>query len=212
MKYIFELSRRTTLQDDIDLKHQELLTGLSLVNQPFGKNSKIDYQSPFFGNDMTAIVSLNKILGSGVKGFVSYRYRRLLDDIAEHDDHIHITFNTNKINFQDFVNSVIKQYIDCFKPYKAVVYNEDLIYDDFEKSRHKNTRKEIFRHYPIAYYDETFCKEAIKLSANDLYIKIKEKVDTVELYSNGILITSVIDFVNVEESNICHNKMSRLLL
>lgn len=209
MKYIFELSSRTDVNTSVEKKHKKLIGGLKLVKSPWGIGEGI-YPAPTFNDAIVAMFSFNKLLGKGINGDAMYRYRSLLTDDSMDDDKIYIEFNPSKIDYNTLLSDVFKKYIDFFEPYVAQIFDEEIIYEDFERTQNKNLRKDFIRFYPVSYYDAKYCREALGVSLLELKTLLIGQVDKVELYKDGIIIIASSDLLSIEEADRIDAKLKSL--
>jgi len=212
MKYLFEIASRTTLDQSVEKKHKTLIEGLKQVPDPWGVADKSkDYDVSAFGNQLISVFKLNKILGKNIKGEIIYRYRRLLADDSSNDDHIHIEFDPSKIKYIELIDVVLKQYVSSFDAYSASIFNEDLIFEDFEKSRNKNFRDTILRFYPVCFFDEELSLRALKLAPQEVITRLTGQVEKVEIFRGGVVIIATNHLMSREQANDFDLKIASLL-
>ena len=211
MKCIFEINARVSLKESAELKHQKIIASLMDVSLPWGLDKQSEVPFPGFKDNSVALVQLKKNFNNGIKMDLMYRYRNMLDDHHSSDDRAYVEFNSNKIDYKNLIEVILPKYIDIFNPYFVGIYNESLIYKDFEASRNKNYRKTVIRFYPVLYYDEKFCTEVLKMGVKDIFKRVRGDVFKVDFHNNGIIIIAGIAPFSVEESDEFDKKMRILL-
>lgn len=200
MKYRFELSSRTNVNSSLEQKHEKIIKALKQIVSPWGINDGI-YPVPEFGEAMIAVFKLDKILGKGIKGNIIYRFRRLIEDHSLDDDVMNIEFNPKKIDYDFLITEVFKKYIEFFEPYAAQIFNEEVIYQDFELSQNMNLRIDFIRFYPVSYFDAKYCKDSLGVTVLELKYLLMGKVEKVELYNDGIIILGSSKLLDTEQTN-----------
>lgn len=210
MKHIFELSSRPDLKIDPISKHNLLINFFETLPEPWKLNSN-QVPIPEFGDHFVAIVNLDKFLGKGIKCSVFYRYRNMLEDNASDDDRVYIEFNSKKVDFHYLVDVIFPKMVEVFNAYKGIIYNEQLMFVDFEKSRNKNLRETIYRFYPVNFLDEQLCQRALRLTSKQVADKLDKQVEKVEIYNAGVLIIGTSKALDVQESNEFDLKIRNLL-
>jgi hypothetical protein len=211
MKCIFEVSSRTTLAESAEVKHEKLIRFLKTIESPWGIPKDIDIPFPGFGKEATAILTLNKYLASGVKMTLFYSYRNRLEDDSFYDDRIYVEFNSKKIDYTELISVVFPQFIKGFCAYTAVIFDQLLIYKDFEDKRFGNNRKIISRVYPVSFYDETLCKLFFKRSPKKIADLLQGHVYKSEVFNDGILIIADTKPFSIVEAIDFEKKMKVLL-
>jgi hypothetical protein len=210
MKYKFELSSRTDLNISVEQKHEKIINGLKQILSPWGIKDG-SYPAPEFGDAIIAVFNFDKILGKTLSGNIIYRFRRMLENHSLDDDVINIEFNPKKLDYAFLIEDVFKKYIDFFEPYSAHIFDEELIYQDFERSQNKNLRKDLIRFYPVSFFDAKYCMDALGVSLLELKNLLLEKVERVELYKDGIIIIASSKLLNSEQSNKMDENLRRLV-
>jgi hypothetical protein len=136
----------------------------------------------------------------------------MLKDNSSDDDHMQVEFNPLKVDFKELVNHIFKRYIDFFGAYTASIFNEELIYVDFEKSRNKNLRETIYRFYPVSFLDEELCMRALKLTPKQVSQRLGGHVESVELFGNGVIIIGSSKPLTAQESDEIDSEIRKLLI
>lgn len=206
MKYIFELSSR--IDSSIEKKHLEVTKGLTSIEKPWGIDEG-KYPTPEFGKMTTAFFKLTKLLGNGIKGHVMYLYRSNLNRTDY--DRINIEFNPVKINYRQFVTKIVKEYISFFNPYYANVFDEKIVVYDYERYHNNKSISNSFRFNSIVFWSKSFCKEVLNISLTDLQDRISGVVEHVELFDNGIIITTSSKFLSLDEANAIDYQLKALI-
>lgn len=199
------------MAESAELKHERFVGFLKQIGTPWGIQENVDVGTPQFGEEFTGTVNITKFLTNGVKMIIFYRYRNRLDDHHSSDDRIFIEFNSKKIDYEFLINIVFPHYVIAFGAYSANIFNEMLIYKDFERSRNKNGRKSIVRIYPVVFYDSQFCKEVFRMNVKEILKKLSGQVYKALLHNNGIIIVADIKPLSVEESDEFDRKIRTIL-
>ncbi|WP_121356802.1 hypothetical protein [Flavisolibacter nicotianae] len=210
MRYRFDLSSRTSINISVEQKHEKIINGLKVIPKPWGVEDGF-YPVPDFADGIIAIFPLDNILGEGITGNIIYRYRRRLEDSSMDDDIINIEFNPKKVDYGHLLNETFKKYIDFFDPYAAQIFDEEIIYQDFERVQNKNLRKELIRLYPVNYYDTQYCNDALGMSPIQIKELIAGSVEKAELYRNGIIIIVSSKLLYVEQADKIDMELKSLL-
>lgn len=197
MKFIFELTSKVQEPISHIEKHKEVIEGLQLISTPWGIDEG-EYPAPEFGIGITATFSLNKILKNGIRGDVIYGYRKKM--IIQSEDKIFIEFNPKKIDYVCLIKDVLKNYIDFFSPYEASIYNQDVIYYDFE-NRNNTDLSTFFRFHPVFFWDDECCFRNLKISLGEFKARISRTVESAEFFKNGIIVIVDSKLSTLAESN-----------
>ena len=210
MKYIFELNSRTTLEESVESRHLKIIDFLKKIDPPWGIGNDV-VEFPRFGQGHVAQVILNKYLGKGIKGSIFYRYRNMLSDDSSCDDRIYFEFNVKKIEYGDLVDNIFPQFIIAFEAYRAVIFDEKLIFGDFEKFRAGNLRNAVYRVYPISFFDEELCSRAFGMSSKNIAEKLENHIDVSEIANHGLFIQNSSKFFTTEEADEFDSQVRELL-
>lgn len=205
MKLIFELASRSIDEPDVEKRHKKLVEGLMQIEKPWGIDAG-DYPLPKFGQGITSVFRLNKLLGNGIKGDVMYSYRRQL--CPEDDDRIYLEFNPQKIDYALLYRKVLPKYITFFKPYVASIFNQEVVYYEYD-NREKYDLAKYFRFNPIFFVDEKCCFDKMGISPSELKIRILNIVEHTELFGNGLIVVVSSRLLNLTESNELHFQMEK---
>ncbi|MGN6402139.1 MAG: hypothetical protein ACTHMD_16895 [Flavisolibacter sp.] len=212
MRHILEMNSRTSISMSAESKHTHFISCLKDIGPPWGLDKDVDIPFPGFKDELTAIVHLDKLLQNGIKATIFYRYRNMLDDDSSHDDRFYVEFSTKKIDYNYLTNEIVKQYIDCFTPYSLFVYNEKVIYEDFERTRSKNFRNYIARFTPVFYIDRDLSYRALRLSIPELKQKLISHAEKVRVIHDGVLVIFKSSPLDLESSNEVNKYISKLLM
>ena len=207
MKYVMRLRARPD-KLMIAEKHMRLVSYLSKLSGPFGLRSS-DFPSPDCGQELSARFELGKELGKGIKGFVRYRFRGGLEDQGDHDDLLDLEFDPRKMDYSILLREVFPCYVRAFQPYFGFIGDEEFTYVDFDRSRNTNSRYELIRFYPTAYYSNWFCANSLGLSAEELVGRVGDLIVKSELFDDGVILVgadSPIDLDRAEEFNVMMQK------
>ncbi len=157
-----------------------------------------EFITPNFGNGLSAIFRLNKFLKNGIKGEVIYTYRGI--NSREIDDRIYLEFNPIKINFDELINTVFKQYIDSFDPTEASIFNKEIVQYDYE-NRSKYDLTKFIRFYQVFFWNQRYCEKKLGISLLEFKNKISNHVEKVELFKDGIIVIASSKLLTLKESN-----------
>lgn len=197
MKYIVELISIVNNSVSFEEKHKKVIEGLKVVPSPWGIGDG-EFITPSFGNGLSAIFKLNKFLRNSIKGEVIYTYRGI--NSRETDDRIYLEFNPIKINFNELINTVFKQYIDFFDPTEASIFNKEIVQYDYE-NRDKYDLTKFIRFYQVFFWNQSYCEKKLGLSLLEFKNKISNHVERVELFKDGIIVIASSKLLTLEESN-----------
>lgn len=206
------MNSRAKMEESPEQKHKFIIDCLKNVKSPWGLKKDADIPFPGFGDDFTAIVNLNDQLQNNIKGTIFYRYRNRLEDDSSCDDRMHFEFSTKKVDYSDLTVFGFKHYISCFKPYYAAIFNEKIIFEDFEKTRFKNFRKDIVRFCPIFFLDEQLSFKALGLSLVEVKYRLEKIVEKVELFNNGLIAIYSSKPLDLKESNDANKSIENALI
>jgi hypothetical protein len=209
MKYELYLSSKP--ENAVADKHRKVMSAFSHFKNPWHIEQS-DFQTPDFGSEISADFSFKGYLPGFIKGFVSYRHREMLEDTSLHDDYLQLTFNTAKIDFLYLIEEVLPTLIQSLDAYFAYIANEELIYVDFKRSRHKNFRSEIVRFYPVIFLSEDLCSRFLGMTCAQVKAKVESSTEKTQLINDGILIVSALHPLTVEESNRIDMELNALLI
>jgi hypothetical protein len=208
MKYSIQLNSQP--QETVAEKHLRLLSVFEEFKDFFQLNG-LDVSTPDFGTHIFATRSFNKYLPKYLKLSVHYRYRAGLEDTSLHDDYLQFEFVPDSIDFAYLVNRVFPALIVGFDAYFGYIANYDLVYEDFKKSRDKDSRNEIIRFYPILFISNELCQRHLNLSASKVYERAKNHIKQAVILHEGILLVSSTMPLSIEESNTIDNFLKALL-
>jgi len=197
MKYIFELTSKVQESESHIEKHHKVIEGLKLISEPWGIDNG-EYPTPEFGSGITATFSLNRLLKNRIKGDIIYGYRKNMT--IQNEDKIFIEFNPKKIDYVHFIENVFKKYIFFFNPFEALVYNQNVIFYDYE-NRNQSDLSIFFRFHPIFFWDAGYCMRNLRISLVDFKAEISGFVEYSELFQNGIIVVVNSKLLTLQESN-----------
>lgn len=209
MKYVMRLRARP---DELTIveKHERLVSELAKLNGAFGLRSS-DFPTPDCGQELSARFELGKQLARGIKGFVSYRFRGGLEDQGDHDDLLDLEFDPRKIDYGLLLSEVFPCYVRAFQPYFGFIGDEEFTYVDFDRSRNTNSRYELIRFYPTAYYNNWFCANALRLSAEELMRRVADLAVRSEIFGDGVLIVGTDSPIELNRAEEFNNAMRKRL-
>jgi len=154
---------------------------------------------------------MNKHFGRGIKCSIFYQYRNLLQDHSLQDDRMYLEFDPKKVDYADLADNILPAYVDIFESYRAVIYDEELLFADFEKSRNVNLRETILRFYPICFYDEELCLRSLHNPVSEIFDRLIQNNIKVSILGNGIFINYSSKFFTVQEADEFDSKISTIL-
>lgn len=209
MRYILRLNAVAEEGVSIPEKHESTISGLNAVDGPWGLPTGY-YPPPDPGRELAGDFPLGKHLrGRGVRGFVSYRYRGSLQDHSACDDYIRLEFNPSRVDFESLVPTALAQYIAAFRPYSASVFDEEFIFEDFDRTRHVNRRAKIVRISPIEYLSESYCERALGLSVDEAGQRFRTVAHTITA-DDGFLIVGHTTPIPFESALALSSELSNL--
>lgn len=200
MKYIFELNSRTSKNESAEAKYEMLIESLKEVDFPWGITSA-NAPFPGFGKESVATIVLDSYMAKGIKCTVFLRYRNLLEGNSLSDDRIYIEFNPKKQDYQQLANEIFPKYVKIFNAYRGVIYDKELMFVDFDRSRNKNLRNTIIRFYHICYYDRELCIRALKMTPEKIVGNLKN-LESVQIYNDGLFINNNSHFFTTAEADL----------
>jgi hypothetical protein len=194
-KYKIELRHRAQSNEPYEEKHKKFMEAISRLGRPW---NLVGLEAlPDIGSELLVTVSLDKVLGAGIKGRLTYMYRseEYLEDNAQYDDNLFIEFNSGKIDLEDVVN-VLPVYISSFGCYRATVHNWGITRSDWPKiveecnstGKDVNGRDGVYRINAINYFDRELCKRAFSLSPEEIVKRLTGKVESVSLLGDGVFL------------------------
>jgi hypothetical protein len=188
MKYLFHLSSFAMQSAAISAKHAKLISELMALDGPWGL-PPASYPTPDPGKELSADFRLGKSLrGSGVRGFVSYRYRGGLRDDSGCDDYMILEFNPARVDFAALVQNALPRYIHAFEPYFGYISDEEFTFTDFHRSRDVNSRHTLLRMFPICFLSEDYCRKTLKRGAGEVADQVRGWVESVEVTNTGVIV------------------------
>ncbi|MCZ4371319.1 hypothetical protein O4H50_05910 [Vibrio diazotrophicus] len=206
VKLNLELRHRAKPNESYDEKHTRFLESIADLGTPWNLEGLMPL--PDIGSELVISVSLDKILGAGVKGNITYKYRseKYLEDNAQFDDHIQIDFNEGKISLNEIIR-ILKSYIPAFDCYRATLRNWNITKSDWAKiveesnntGKDVNGRDGVYRINPINYFDRELCLRAFGLSPEQITQRLEGKVESVSLLHDGVLL--IYSTLPVEQGN-----------
>lgn len=207
MKYFIELISKIDFETTLEDKHSKLNSGLRTIPEPWGIGNN-ELSLPNFGKQLSAVINFTKFLKKGIKGEIIYHYRG--NTSIDKDDRIYLKFDPSKIDFLELTSNVFKQYISFFDPTEAQIFNEDVIYFDYD-NRHNYDLNSYIRFCQVFYWDQSFCQNEIGLPVSELKEKITDHVESVELFRNGIYVIVNSKILTLDESNEVHDNLRSIL-
>lgn len=218
-KYKIELRHRAQSNESFEEKHKTFMEAISELGRPWclaGLGSL-----PDIGSELLVTVSLDKVLGAGIKGRLTYMYRneKYLEDNAQYDDSLFIEFNSGKIIFEDVVK-VLPVYISSFGCYRATVHHWGVTRSDWPKvveecnstGKDVNGRDGVYRINAINYFDRELCKRAFNLSPEDIVMRLTGKVESVSVLSDGVFLVFSSQPLKREEHEKIDSEIKTLLI
>lgn len=211
MKYIFEISHRASVSESAEAIHNSLINFLKETGTPWGINPEIEILFPGYKGGISAIIELKKQLSRNIRCTIMYAHRNALDNHQLSDDSIYYEIDSKKIEYSDLVHNLIPKFIKFFNAYSAKLYPEDLIYEDFEKSRNKNLRECIYRFYPVMYFDKELCNKALKVYPDRIIGMLNPVVIRSEILNEGVYYIASDEIFAVTECNEFDEKVRSLV-
>src|SRR5436190_13544150 len=98
-RYCLSFHARVGEAVSAEQKHARFFVGIQELPIPWGLGDRPIPPAPDFGRSSSAVISLTKFFGDGVKSaMLTYRYRRMLSDDSYSDDRLIIDFDPAKMN------------------------------------------------------------------------------------------------------------------
>ncbi len=218
-KYKIELRHRAQPNEAFDEKHKRFIEKISGLDAPWNLDGLEPL--PDIGSELLVTISLDKVLGKGVTGHLTYMYRSTdyLEDNAQYDDNLFIEFNAGKINLEEVVN-VFPAYVSAFNCYRATVHNWSITRSDWPKvveecnntGKDVNGRDGIYRINAINYFDEELCQRAFGLSPEKIVDRLNGKVESVSLLSDGVFLVYSSQIIDKSEHEKIDKEIKSLLV
>lgn len=194
-KYKLELRHRARPGEVFSERHEAFLKEISRLGFPW--NLVGSGPLPDIGSELIVSLSLDKVLGSGIKGRITYVYRGLscIEDSAQYDDSIFIEFYGDKVSSSDLIK-ILPVYIQAFDCYRATIHNWSITRSDWPKvvdacngtGKDVNGRDGVYRINAINYFDRELCHRAFGLSPEQIVKRLDGKVESVSLLNDGVFI------------------------
>jgi len=199
-------------------KHVRFFEGIKELPIPWGLAGRPAPPCPEFGRRPVAAFSLTKFFGDGVKrAMLTYKYRRLLSDDGYSDDRLLIDFDPSKVDVQYLIYSVIPRYIEAFDAYRVDYYAEKFVTLAYKeraeptsaRAAHVNPRFTVEHIWPVSFFDEVLCRRAFSLSPDEVMVRLKDKVEHVQLVHNGVFVVGTSRIQSLDEAqHLCQQMMS----
>jgi hypothetical protein len=194
-KFEIVLRHKATPEDSFERNHDFFIKEISKLSPPWDLATLEPL--PEIGDNLSLTVSLNKVLGRGLNGGITYTYRgsEYIRDNAQHDDHLFIEFSPQKIDF-GFIVSVFSSYVSAFDCYRATINNRSTARSDWQNIAQKcedsgkdvNGRDGIYRINAINYFDRELCLRSFSLSPEQIIERLEGKVESVSLLHDGVFL------------------------
>jgi hypothetical protein len=191
MKYDLDIRSRTTEAVSINDRHSKLMGEWSRIASPWGIPPEKTPAAPDPGADIGAGVSLTRVLGKvkRVQVYYCFRWSGLRDEGCC-DDFIDMAFNPLKVDYAGFVREVLPRLILAFDAYLAELGDNEFVHIDFDRSRREapDCRSDVYRVWPVSFYDELLCRRAFALKPAAIADRLKGVAEHVELLGDGVYI------------------------
>ena len=203
------LYRKVDVNESMEERHEKVMEGLSKLEEPLGlKDSEIP-EIPDFGTELVCFYDAKNIKTKGVSIEGVYRWRGLKYVIWDELRYeFKITYKL--IDYKKIIYEDLPKVINIFDPYVAdlyVAYNGayeegrtpetrtygESINPEFLKLKEKNCNigfleDVLFTLSPVMYFNEESYSKLIKISKEELLIKLKDIAKGVLLLEKGIYI------------------------
>jgi hypothetical protein len=180
MKYVFQVRSVPEREESIETKHARFLAGIADLPSPWGAIATPNV--PAIGGALSIGVKAQKFLGKGPRGDVIYHYREDLVDSASSDDLVHLTFNPEKIDYRELIDTVFLTYVLALDAYYAE-----------RKKSGPDRRHSLYRIPAVSFMRDDFCLGAFQCSAEEIYRRLKGNAVLVELVHGGVFTVLTFD-------------------
>jgi hypothetical protein len=213
MKYIVTVRSRPHADDGISSKHDRFMAGIRTLPSPWAPESSDWPGAADPGEDYLTVIKLARIMGEGVKGSLNYRNRRVLLDEAQSDDWIRLEFNPEKVDYPALLRSAFERYVTVLGAYVGDIKDARFIANDFERWQRSKIdyRQNVFRIYPVNFFDRELCKRAFALRPEDIAARLTKEVERVDLVNNGVLIVVDSKILPFKEAEAIDRRLRPLL-
>jgi len=211
MKYNIEVRAVALQEQSIEEKHARFLGRIEGLDAPWAPNKIVDAPDP--GTGLVAVLRASKVFGKGVSGNLVYQFRRKFDDDASEDDYLDISFNPQKVPYNELIYSAFLKYVHAFDAYTANISDDEFIYMDFDKQRELGIgdRDGIYRVCPVNYWSKSLCHKAFKLSPSQIVQRLEGHVEIAEETLGGVFVVLTSEILSTSDMDIiCWRAKDRL--
>lgn len=207
-KFELELRHRPKLNQSIENKHKEFLDAIQGISAPWGLTNADDCHLPPQKDNLTTTVQLDRHLGKGVRGYVTYQLRseKYLEDRAQYDDVFFVEFNSKKVDYGVLVFDAIPSLIKAFGAYRAAIRHMDIALEDWQivaeiintTGKDIDGRDGVYRINAVNYWDEILCKRAFNKEPIEIVQRLSALVPRAEMLNGGAYVVCVNEFPSVD--------------
>lgn len=216
MKYELMLRSRAIPHESYEAKHERFFARLCEMPHPWGIAGQEPPPAPSCGRDIGAGVTFSKLLGKGIRAQVMYWYRHpgLSEDVAMNDDFVDMSFNPEKIAYEQFVHEALPAYIEAFDGYIAEVKDDGFFDDDFPKKRELriDERRSLYRVHPVSFYDRLLCQRAFGQSPEQIAERLTRRIEDIRLFHDGVYLIGSSRSLPLAEADKLSWEMKRWIL
>jgi hypothetical protein len=205
MKYEVEVRSRPKKADPISEKHARFFAELSSIDSPWGiRGADIPTPPKDRGFEEDTYLTFSKLLGKGISGREYFNSRAYLEDEAMNDDFFDMSFNPEKVDYRHLVQEVLPKLISAFDGYFAKLGDARFVTIDFdaeEEAGASDCRFDIYRIYPISFFDRILCKRAFHLNPEQIVSRLARHVENVTLLGDGVYIVGSSEPLQLDDAN-----------
>lgn len=219
-KYKLEFRHRPDFSESIEDRHNNFLSAVSDLGIPWGLNDSLKILP--IGSELVTSVSLDKLLPVGVKGRISYALRdqKYLEDDAQFDDALFIEFTASKVDYSDLLKVVFPRYIKAFGSYRSALHDWSVTRSDWPlvveaceaTKKDVNGRDGVFRINAANYFDKELCFRAFGKEPRELVDLIRDYVEEVREFEEGVLIVISYNPLSVDELLSAGHRLKSLVI
>ncbi len=210
----FDFSARSRHADGrtIKQKHADLIKRWKMLPSPWGLQGKIPVPESNTPPGCDYFSIKRNMVAKVISASLLYSHRDLTEDEGSSDDNISIDFDSRKVDYQSFVNSLCPLLIEWFDAYVAEIQEDSILLADCESTLPgSNSRCSPQRISPVCFFDATLCQRAFGRKPREILKLLKPHVESVRLLGNGIFIVATSEPVGPEETNAIDRRLWPLI-
>ena len=188
MEYELMLRSRPVAGESVQAKHEAFRAALTGLEGAWSGGAADWPAVPDPATREMVEVRLSGRFGRGIRGYVSYQNRKYIPDDSMYDDYFVLEFDPARIDYKRLVEDYFARYVGAFHPYLGYVADQDFLDHDFDSTRDLNDRHSIYRIYPVSFFDEQLCREALGLAPEQVVERLAGVAEEVRVVHGGVLI------------------------